>query len=314
MLHRRSDLRTLVFIATYFVALGGAWSLSLTHVLPVLGAFAFLCWISWINAVITHNAIHLPIWRSPTLNKVTRGVLSLTYGFPVNEYVPGHNLSHHRYVQQRRDVMRTTKVRLPWNLANILFFFPTVAFDVMRANARYVEFAKRARRDWYAERNVQMLIAWGVKLILVVIDWKKALLFVFVPHLTAVWGVTTVNYLWHDGCDVEHPYNHSRNFVGRVFNWFHFNNGFHGMHHLEPGLHWSLLPQKHAELIAPYIHPALEQRSLVVYLLRTFVVEWRRLRYDGAPLVLPAEGEDEDWMGPPAEADGARPAITGDAF
>ena len=87
---------------------------------------------------------------------------------------------------------------------------------------------------------------------------------------------------------------------GKFFNWFHFNNGFHGMHHLEAGLHWSLLPQKHAELIAPHVHPALEQKSLAIYLLRTFVFETRRLRYDGAPLVLPEEGEDEDWIGPAA--------------
>jgi fatty acid desaturase len=307
----RTDIRTLCFIATYFVALAAAWTLPLSRPVPVLLALGFLCWISWINAVITHNVVHLPIWRSPALNKVTRAVLSLTYGFPVNEYVPGHNLSHHRYVQQRRDVMRTSKVSFGWNALNILAFFPSVAFDVMRANAKYVAFARDVRKDWFTERQVQTVLTWGVKLALLALDWKKALLFVFVPHLGAVWGVTTVNYLWHDGCDAEHPYNHSRNFVGTLFNWFHFNNGFHGMHHMEPGLHWSLLPARHAELIAPHVHPALEQRSLTVYLIRTFVLETRRLRYDGAPVVLPQEGADEDWIGPAAGADAALGAPIG---
>ncbi len=311
MLRYRADLRTLAFIATYFVAVALAWQLPLGRSLAVAFAVGFLCWISWINAVITHNVIHLPMWRSRALNKVTRAVLSLTYGFPVNEYVPGHNLSHHRYVQQRRDVMRTTKVRYGWNALNILSFFPAVAFDVMKANAKYVAFAKDARKDWFAERGVQVYIAWGVKIALLLLDWKKALLFVFVPHLGAVWGVTTVNYLWHDGCDAAHPYNHSRNFIGKFFNWFHFNNGFHGMHHMEPGLHWSLLPARHAELIAPYVHPALEQRSLTVYLLRTFVLETRRLTFDGQPLVLPPEGEDEDWIGPAAQTDAALGSPTG---
>lgn len=284
----------------YFLALGWVWSLPLGQSpgqwLVTGAAMALLCWLSWINAVITHNAVHLPLWRSAALNQVTRAVLSLTYGFPVNEYVPGHNLSHHRYVQQRRDVMRTTKVRLPWNLANLVAFFPRVAFDVARANARYVKVAKATRRAWYFERNLQMFLTWGLKIALVALDWKKALLFVFVPHLGAVWGVTTVNYLWHDGCDVEHPYNHSRNFVGKVFNWFHFNNGFHGMHHLQPGLHWSLLPEKHAEVLAPHLHPSLQQKSFVLYILRAFVLEPRRRRYDGATLVLPDEGADEDWI------------------
>jgi fatty acid desaturase len=308
VLRNRADLRTLAFMATYFVALVGAWSLPFARPVAVAAAVAFLCWISWINAVITHNVVHVPLWRSSALNRATRIVLSLTYGFPVSEYIPGHNLSHHRYVQARRDVMRTSKVRYSWNLLNILAFFPAVAFDVAHANSRYVEFAKDRRRDWYTERNVQMLVTWGVKAALLLIDWKRALLLVGVPHLAAVWGITTVNFLQHDGCDPEHPYNHSRNFVGKIFNWFHFNNGFHGMHHMDPGLHWSLLPGKHAELIAPHIHPALDRRSLAVYVLKTFVFEPRRLRYDGEPVVLLEEGADEDWIGTPAEADSALPS------
>jgi fatty acid desaturase len=308
LLRNRADLRTLAFIAAYFVALIGAWSLPLARPVLVVPAVAFLCWISWINAVITHNVVHVPMWRSSALNRATRVVLSLTYGFPVSEYIPGHNLSHHRYVQARRDVMRTSKVRFSWNLLNVLAFFPAVAFDVAHANSRYVEFAKDRRRDWYTERNVQLLATWGVKVALLLIDWKRALLLVGVPHLAAVWGITTVNFLQHDGCDPEHPYNHSRNFVGKIFNWFHFNNGFHGMHHIDPGLHWSLLPAKHAELIAPHIHPALDRKSLAVYLLKAFVVETGRLRYDGKPVVLAEEGADEDWIGAPAEADAALPS------
>jgi fatty acid desaturase len=303
VLRYRADIRTLCVVAAYFVALGCAWFLPLGNRLVAGGALALLCWLSWINAVITHNVVHLPMWRSPTLNKVTRAALSLTYGFPVNEYVPGHNLSHHRHVQTRRDVMRTTKARSAWNLVNILTFFPGIAIDVMRSNARYVAFAKETRREWYAERNLQLFLTWGVKITLVALDWKRALLFVFVPHLGAVWGITTVNYLWHDGCDVEHPYNHSRNFVGRLFNWLHFNNGFHGMHHLQPALHWSLLPAKHAELVTPHIHPALEQRSFLVYILRTFVLAGRRVRYDGSPLELPEEQGDVDWIGAAADVE-----------
>jgi fatty acid desaturase len=307
VLRYRSDLRTVAFVAMYFVALGYAWHLPVARGLPMCAACAFMCWISWINAVITHNVVHVPLWRSARLNRLTRAVLSLTYGFPVNEYVPGHNLSHHRYVQQRRDVMRTTKVRSSWNLVGLLSFFPAVAFDVVRANAKYVRFAKQARRDWYAERHAQLMLAWGVKIALLFVDWEKALLFVFVPHLSAVWGITTVNFLWHDGCDTDHRYNHSRNFVGRVFNWFHFNNGFHGMHHMNPGLHWSRLADEHAALIAPHIHPALQRRSFAMYLVQAFFLHGRRVRYDGSPLLLPEEGQDEDWMGSALDGELARP-------
>ncbi len=54
------------------------------------------------------------------------------------------------------------------------------------------------------------------------------LVFVMLPHQYAAWGIMGINFVQHDGCDGEHPYNHSRNFKGAVVNWFTFNNGFHG--------------------------------------------------------------------------------------
>jgi fatty acid desaturase len=303
-LRRRSDVRTLAFIAAYFASLICAWRLPVGHDrragVALAAATALLAWLSWINAIITHNVVHAPVWRSDRLNRLTRLALSLAYGFPVSDYVPGHNLSHHRYIQTRRDVMRTTKARLRWNLGNLLVFFFTVSLDVARANARYAAFARHARPKWYRERGQEILASWGLTAALVVLDWRKALVLWFLPHLAAVWGITTVNFLQHDGCDTDHPVNHSRNFTGAFFNWFHFNAGFHGMHHMQPGLHWSLLPQAHAERVAPFIHPALDQRSLVVYLVRTFLLRPRRLRYDGKPVSLPPEGPDGDWISAPS--------------
>ena len=85
------------------------------------------------------------------------------------------------------------------------------------------------------------------------------------PHLFAAFGIITINYLQHDGCDTDHAFNHSRNFTGRLVNWICFNNGFHGIHHMHPAMHWSLTPAAHAEELAPYIHPNLDQPNLLVY-------------------------------------------------
>ena len=58
----------------------------------------------------------------------------------------------------------------------------------------------------------------------------------------------------------------------------------------------------HAEQVHPHIHPALEQRSLLAYLWRTFIAPGERLRYDGTPVVLPALRDDEDWVPSAASA------------
>jgi fatty acid desaturase len=141
----------------------------------------------------------------------------------------------------------------------------------------------------------------GTMAALVLLDWQKFLLYVLVPHQYAAWGIITMNFLQHDGCDERTQYNHSRNFVGKLVNWWTYNNGYHSIHHDEPGLHWSLLPAEHAKRVAPFIHPNLDQPSLLAYLWRAFFWPAKRERFDGAPYELPAEGPDEEWIPAPQE-------------
>ena len=65
------------------------------------------------------------------------------------------------------------------------------------------------------------------------------------------------------------------------------------------------LPDRKPETVLPwmdgYIHPALDQRSMAAYCFRAYVWPGRRLRYDGQPLAVPAEGPDEDWVPGPNE-------------
>ena len=296
MLRFSADWRTLVFISAYYVDLVLLWLYKPENPRYIVPAVLLTCVLSWIAAVITHNTLHTPVFKNRTLNRIFQVVLTCTYGFPVSEYIPGHNLSHHRFTQKRQDVMRTTKVRFSWNLLNFIAFFFSVAPGVTAANMRYAKTQKGRHRSWYRQFQLEIFAAWGTKLALLALDWKFCLLYIFVPHLYAVWGITTVNFLQHDGCDPDHEVNHSRNFVGKIFNWFTFNNGYHGMHHIEPGLHWSLLPKAHAEQVHPHIHPELEQRSLLFYMFKAFIWPGKRVRFDGQPLVLPEEGPDLEWI------------------
>jgi fatty acid desaturase len=294
MLRHRADLRTL-FLLCVFAALvitgwvfdPGGWRTALL--------VCVTCVSSWLCAIIAHNTVHSPVFQKRWMNRLFRVWVSLSYGFPVSEYVPGHNLSHHRFMQKRQDVMRTSKVNFGWNLLNFLFFFLTVGPGVTVGNYRYVATMKKRLPAWNRQLQVEMVAVWGTKLVLLAIDWRKALLYYIVPHLFAVWGITTVNFLQHDGTDEDHAVNHSRNFVGGLFNWFTLNNGYHAIHHMQPGLHWSLAAQAHAERVAPLNHPALNQPSLLAYMFRAFIWPGRRLRYDGKPTVSHFE-PDLDWV------------------
>jgi fatty acid desaturase len=163
----------------------------------------------------------------------------------------------------------------------------------------------RAMRDshpaWYRQYKLENYMVLGVTALLFLLDWRKALGYWLIPHLYAAWGIISMNYLQHDGCDETHPYNHSRNFVGKWVNWWTFNNGFHGVHHERPGLHWSLLPEAHARQVSPHVAPELEQPAMHVYLFKTFVWPGRRVTFDGKPVPLPPMVPDESWIPAPAE-------------
>lgn len=290
-----------MFVATYFFLVAAQWIWAPRAVWIAAPLLLLTCWFSFFGAVATHNAIHCPVFQRRWQNRVFQLVLTLTYGHPVSAYVPGHNLSHHKHTQSRRDVMRTSKVRFRWNLLNGLLFAGRVSRDIFTADLRYFRAMHRKNPPWFRQMVLEWVVYLGAAGALLAVDWQKFLLYVVIPHQYAAWGIITMNYLQHDGCDEGSEYNHSRNFVGALVNWFTYNNGYHTIHHIEPGLHWSLLPAAHAQRIAPHIHPSLDQRSLIVYLFRTFVWPGKRLRHDGSEVVLPAEGPDEEWIPGPKE-------------
>ncbi len=303
----KADLRTIAFMAIFYGLVALQWTVPALNIfegasLLVAGPlFLLTCFFSFFCAVATHNTVHSPVFEKRWQNRLFQIVLTTTYGHPVSAFVPGHNLSHHKHTQTRRDVMRTTKVRFRWHLLNGLLFTVMVASSIMKGEKEYFARMKKRLPAWYRQFRYEWAFLWGSYAVLAIIDWRFFLLFVFAPHKYAAWGIVTMNMLQHDGCDADSKYDHSRNFVGPLVNWFTFNNGFHTIHHEHPGMHWSLTPEAHAREIAPHIHPALDQKSLVAYIVTTFIWPGKRKTYDGKDLVLPAEGPDEDWIPRPED-------------
>jgi fatty acid desaturase len=91
------------------------------------------------------------------------------------------------------------------------------------------------------------------------------------PALVSLWTVHTYNYDQHVHTDPWSKYNHSRNFESFGVSFFLFNNGYHTAHHENASIHWSKLPELHAEL-RPHIDPELLQNSLVWYWFKQYVL------------------------------------------
>lgn len=306
-LRRNADLRSLSFITCYFVLLYVLWTRGNEAVNPATDWprhhwfwYSWLIYLSFLGAVCVHNTIHCPMFFSPTRNKIAQVVLSCVYGHPVSAYVPGHNLSHHKYTQQRMDVMRTQKLRFRWHLLNLLWFPIKIGLDMLDNDAKYFAAQKRLGRPVYRQMVLERTVMWTLYAVCLIVDWRKWLMLVFIPHTCAKFSIITLNLLQHDGCDADDKYNFARNFVSPLLNFFTYNNGYHGIHHVHPGLHWSMLKEAHEKEVKPNLHPNLDQPSILWYIFKTFVIPGQRVDYTGAPLVLPPADDpiyvDEPWF------------------
>jgi len=297
----KEDYRTVIFVLTYFVIAYGGIA---TYILfPELRTWSIIApWViltalsSFSCAIIVHNTIHSPMFHNKSHNKYFQFVLSLAYGYSVSAFVPGHNFSHHKEIQSTKDNMRTSKARFKWHLLNQLFFFFIVTPSLIKSEQKFVAKMKKDKKEWYNQWRAEMILVNFVRIGLLFVNLPAALLFIWGPHLYAAWGIVGTNLWQHDGCDIEDQYNHSRTFTGTLLNYFLFNNGYHGAHHDRPSMHWSLLPAYHEKNIAPYIHPNLNQKSMIKYMFHAYVYPGKRVMYDGSPYQLEALAPDEDWV------------------
>ena len=297
MLRYKADIRTLVTVSLYFLVAVAPWLLWKDMPKPAIFAWvAINCLLSFICAVIVHNTIHVPIFKRRWMNKLFQIILYFIYGHSTSGYVPGHNFSHHKYTQSAKDAIRTSKARFRINFFNQLFFFFIMSGDIIKGEIRFARKMYRIRPEWFRQYALEMFLVFGSKLVLLFINWKCFLLFVFIPHQYAAWGIVGTNFFQHDGCDETHPYNHSRNFVGKFLNFILFNNGYHGAHHIKPNLHWSLLPAFHEEKLAPFNHPSLNKNSLTSYLFATHIYPGNRVDYLGNRVMLNQPIKDIDWV------------------
>lgn len=313
LLRYRADVRSIAFLGLYFGLFFFGWFYLLPFppwqfispleqtfptdkIGPAFIILFFLCMLNFMVAITIHNSIHAPIFYNRTLNRIHHLLLTLAFGSPASGYVPGHNLSHHKHLQTAKDNTRTTKMRFRWNFLNQLLFFFVMIPGIVRTEGRFAREIGPTKPVWYRQYRFEVAAAWVWKILFLAWNWKLALFLLILPNLYAVWGIFGTNFWQHDGCDETHPYNHSRNFTGKLFNFLVCNNGYHGAHHMRPAMHWSLYPEYHRREIAPYIHPSLDQKSLIVYLWKSLIWPGKRVDYLGNPVRLPISQRDEDWV------------------
>lgn len=272
MLRYKADVRSLVFMGITAAVLPILWIYGSTLSTP---AWVLLYVLQLLMAVIVstivHNHQHLPMWTVKGLNVLTDNFLTVFYGFPVFAWIPTHNSNHHVHINKEPDYTKTYMVSEKNNLLTLLTYPSISGFNQQKAVGGYFLglYNTDRRKFFFHLLQVVSLVAWI--LVALIIDWRKALLYVVVPQQVSLFAVLIFNYVQHIHADEESEYNHSRNITGRVLNFLLLNNGLHTAHHISPGVHWSKLREKH-DKIADKIDPSLNEPSFGWYLLRVYIL------------------------------------------
>jgi fatty acid desaturase len=285
LLKNPADWRQLGLVATY---LGLLFAMYFVPACRNIGVFAAACYFSFLNTVVIHNHLHQGVFHSRRLNMIFRCVLSFGALYPASANIPSHNLVHHHFDDEGQpDWAAPEHVDFGWNLLNLLHFPNVAGPNTFAGVQRWAALAGReAFRRQYTYEN---LFAFGLTLLLLLHDPFTTLFFIILPQLYGARCILRINLIQHDACDTRSEWNHSRNFVGRAFNWIMCNNGYHTIHHNRAGLHWSTLSAAHCREVVPRIDPSLNQRSMVLYLLRTYVLRGQR---KAAGMLLPESSLD----------------------
>ena len=272
LLHDVADYRQLGIVAVYWALLFSMFFVEeCRNVLFLVGA----CYFSFLNAVVIHNHVHKGMFRHKRVNRLWRVILSFGALYPASANIASHNLVHHHFDDDGQpDWAAPQNVGFRWHLLNLIHFPNVVGPNTFAGVSRWARTTRQ--RDFRRQYLIEQLFAFGLTGALFLVDFWTTLFFVLIPQLWGARGILRINLIQHDGCDVTSEWNHSRNFVGRAFNWVMCNNGYHTIHHNRAGLHWSVLDAAHERECAGRMDPSLDEPSMVLYLLRTFFFNFRR--------------------------------------
>lgn len=278
-------------------------SLAYLAALPALAAWQWMHGFQWLLygpmlfltlgvGVIHHNHAHLRMWRGRWANRFTDAWLTLLQGHPTFVFWPAHVANHHRHRHGPKDAARTYRFGGDTNHLPGYLLHPLQAAAVLYP--MFVVWLGRLRRHWpgaWRYCMAQYALWLGSWAVLLALDWRKALLLVILPQLHGLHWLLATNYLQHAHADGQPrpqgtSLDYARNFEGLI-NPLLFNIGLHTAHHENSKVHWSALPRLHRDHYRARVAPGLNERGLVPYMARVFILGALVPRFRSRSLMSP---------------------------
>ncbi|RYZ35924.1 MAG: fatty acid desaturase [Myxococcaceae bacterium] len=197
-------------------------------------------WIcSW-----NHHHQHLTMFRHAIPNRLLEIIFAFQTGVTSQAWFLHHVVGHHRnYLDQTKDESRwkrddgTTMGELEYSLKTMLTAYPR-SFQVGRKHH------PKALRLFVAMAALQVVLLAG----LFWVNPYNALFVFLLPMAASLFVTVWATFFHHVDLNTAVHAEASYNILHRGYNLMTGNLGYHTAHHSRHGLHWSKLPELHAQL------------------------------------------------------------------
>lgn len=239
--YKEDRIPTLIIIALFLVDFSvylfvdNLWIVTGVMLLS-LGPKACIC--SW-----NHHHQHLSTFIQTFPNRLLEIVYAFHTGITTNAWVLHHVLGHHvNYLDQKKD--ESTWMRKDGTKMNAFEYTIKLAIS-----GYYRAYNVGKRHERYQKTFISMgtvvLILLGI---LLIINWVNALIIFIIPMVIGYLITCWHTYYHHAGLDTDNHEEASYNIMHKWYNIFTGNLGYHTAHHMKMGLHWSKLPEYHAQI------------------------------------------------------------------
>ena len=244
------DERDLIFIRACAVISLGVFPLALALFLspPWVVGYAGPLYIGFVFAsfggrfgLMLHAVGHRPIFKRQYawMQSYIPFVLGPFLGHTPTSFAAHHMWMHHAENNMLGDGSST----LPYKRDSFAHFMHYFARFLVMGHVHLVRYLRLRGRNRTANRFLMGELAWfTLALVAWQVNWAAALVVFIIPMLMMRFLMMAGNWGQHAFVDLDDPdnaYANSHNLTNAKHNHMAYNDGYHIVHHLKPGMHWS---------------------------------------------------------------------------